>query len=187
MGLIHATMNTSIDACCDHTQVIADDEFHMQMSDLFGRAKALLFGRNTYELLYSYWPEVASSGRGTAAEVRLANILNEKPKYVVTKQEMTFNWNAKRVEGGAENLRSLKSQTDGMILLVASPTLVQALLQWKLVDEYHVVVSPIIAGHGPTFLSGLQSDIRPSLLSVNQLESGVIIQHYSFDTEPRAN
>ena len=78
MGSLHATMNISIDACCDHTQVVADDEFHMRMSDLFGQAQALLFGRNTYELLYSYWPQVASGGRGTAEEVRLADILNEK-------------------------------------------------------------------------------------------------------------
>ena len=85
MSAIHATMNISMDACCDHTQGLADDEFHAQMSDLFGRAAALLFGRNTYELLHGYWPNVASTGAGTPAEVRLAHILNEKPKYVSVK------------------------------------------------------------------------------------------------------
>ena len=180
MGALHATMNISLDACCHHTQVLADDAFHTEISKLFERAAALLFGRNTYELLHGYWPQVASSGAGTPAEVRLAHILNEKPKYVVSRREPASGWSARRIEASADGIRTLKDETNGMLLLVASPTLARTLLEWNLVDEYHVVISPIVAGHGPTFQAGLQREIRATLLGVHQLPSGVVIHRYSF-------
>ena len=183
MGALHATMNISLDACCDHTQVLADDAFHTEISKLFERAAALLFGRNTYDLLYSYWPQVASSGAGTPAEVRLARILNEKPKYVVSRQEPASGWGARRIEASDDSVRTLKDETNGMLLLVASPTLAQTLVQWNLVDEYHVVISPIVAGHGPTFLAGLQKGTRATLLDLHRLPSGLVIHSYSFRTE----
>lgn len=183
MGALHATMNISLDACCDHTQILADDAFHEEISTLFERATALIFGRNTYELLYSYWPQVASSGAGTPAEVRLAHILNEKPKYVVSRQEPASGWNARRIEANADGIRTLKDETNGMLLLVASPTLARTLLEWSLVDEYHVVISPIVAGRGPTFLAGLQREMRATLLDLHRLPSGVVIHRYGFGVE----
>ncbi len=64
MGQIHATINISLDGCCDHTQVVADEEFHERISDVFDEPAALLFGRKTYDLLHGYWPGVASRGDG---------------------------------------------------------------------------------------------------------------------------
>ena len=84
MGEIHATINISLDGCCDDAQVIADDEFHERISDLFDEPTALLFGSKTFALLHGYWPGVASRGDGTPGVLRLAHILNRKPKYVVS-------------------------------------------------------------------------------------------------------
>jgi dihydrofolate reductase len=180
MGALHATMNISLDACCEHTQVLADDEFHDRMSDLFSQATALLFGRNTYELLRSYWPQVASTAAGTPAEVRLARVLNEKPKYVVSSVELGADWNARRIDAEPDGLRALKQGITGTLLLVASPTLARALLDLDLIDEYHVAISPIVAGRGPTFLAGLQRDLGGALVGVDRLRSGVLINRYRF-------
>ena len=179
MGELYATMNTSLDGCCDHTQVLADDEFHGRMADLFGRARALLFGRTTFDLLRGYWPNVAESGTGTPAEVRLARILDEKPKFVVSSREPT-GWNARRADASADAIRRLKEQSDGPLLLVASPTLARTLLEWHLIDEYHVAISPMVAGHGPTFLAGLDKERESKLLRVDPLASGVVILRYRF-------
>jgi|SRR5450432_242010 len=178
MGSLHATINIGLDACCDHTQVIADDEFHEQMSDLCDSATALLFGRTTYELLHSYWPEIASCGNGTPAEVRFARVLDTKPKLVVSKNEPASGWNATRTDGSSDSIRALKHDTNGTLLLLASPTLARSLVQLGLVDEYHIAVSPMVAGHGPTFLTGLQRPISMSLLGLTRLQSGVVIHRY---------
>jgi dihydrofolate reductase len=180
MGDLYATMNISLDGCCDHTQVLADDEFHAQMVDLVGRASALLFGRTTFELLRGYWPTVAASGQGTPAEVRLARVLDEKPKFVVSSREPTAGWSARRADAKAEVIRSLKQRSDGPLLLVASPTLARTLLEWELIDEYHVAISPMVAGRGPTFLAGLKGERKSKLMRVDSLESGVVILRYRF-------
>jgi dihydrofolate reductase len=183
MGTLHATMNISLHACCHHSQVLADDEFHGRMSDLFGQASALLFGRKTYELLHSYWPRIGSTGAGSPAEVRLARILDEKPKYVVASHEPGPGWKASRTEADPEAIRALKDQVDGVLMLVASPTLARTLLEWSLIDEYHIAYSPIAAGHGPTFLAGLQRNVTATLIGTDALCSGVVIHRYGFRLE----
>jgi dihydrofolate reductase len=121
---------------------------------------------------------IERTATGKPAKVRLAHILDEKPKYVVSSHEPASAWNARRIE--ADSIRTLKLRTDGALLLVASPTLVRTLLQWNLVDEYHVAISPLVAGRGPTFLAGLQRGVRATLLDLNRLSSGVVIHRYGF-------
>ncbi len=113
MGEIHATMNISVDGCCGHSQVIADDEFHERISDVFEPVSALLFGRTTYDLLHSYWPNVASGGDETPGVPRLARILDEKPKYVVTSRELAPDWNARRAAATPDAMRALRDEVDG--------------------------------------------------------------------------
>jgi dihydrofolate reductase len=180
MGDIHATINLSLDGCCDHTQVIADDEFHERISDLFDGTASLLFGSKTYALLHGYWPGVAASGEGTPGVLRLARILNEKPKYVVSSRDPASGWQARRTAPTRDAIAALRDQVDGTILLVASPTLARTVVQWGLVREYHVAVSPMVAGHGPHFLEGLEH-FRASLLDVARLRSGVLILRYGFE------
>lgn len=183
MGEIHATINISLDGCCDHTHVIADDEFHERISDIFDRSAALLFGRKTYELLHSYWPGVASKKEGTPGVLRLARILDEKPKYVVSSHEPAPGWQARRTAPTADAIGALRDKVGGTILLVASPTLARTLVQWGLVREYHIPMSPMVAGHGPWFLEGLTEQVTLSLLDVTHLRSGVLFLRYGFGVQ----
>jgi dihydrofolate reductase len=180
MGELHATINVTVDGCCDHTQVVADDEFHDWVTGLVGGASALLFGRVTYELLRSYWPDVAANGRGQPAEVRFARVLDTKPKYLVSRQEPTPGWNTSRVALGpnGQDIAALKSGLAGNLLLIASPRLAAALVQAGLVDEYHLAVQPIFAGRGPTLLAGLSAPASLRLQDVKRLGSGVTINSY---------
>jgi len=63
------SINVTVEGCCDHAEVIADDELHRYATDLLDDSDGLLFGRVTYELFESYWPFVASDGLGTKSEV----------------------------------------------------------------------------------------------------------------------
>lgn len=178
MGEVHATINISLDGCCDHTQVIADDEYHERISDIFDAARALLFGRKTYDLLHSYWPGVASKGDGPPGVLRLARILNDKPKYVVSSRDLPPGWHARRTAATPDAMAALAEEVEGTILLVASPTLARTLVQWDLVREYHVAISPMVAGHGPRFLEDLREHLVPSVLDVTHLRSGVLFLRF---------
>jgi dihydrofolate reductase len=183
MSELHATMNVTLDGCCDHTQVIADDEFHEWVTNLFIGASALLFGRVTYELLRGHWPAVAASGTGPPAEVRFARVLESKPKYVVSRREPAAGWKTARVglDHNGDEIHALKRDTDGTLLLVASPSLARALLQVGLIDQYHLAIQPIVVGHGPTFLAGLSRPTYLRLRDSMRLRSGVAVHRYQVE------
>lgn len=82
MGRIILMMNVTLDGCCDHTQVIADEDLHQYTMDLMDESDGLLFGREIYQLMESAWPSIASSGDGPQFLVDFARKLDRKPKYV---------------------------------------------------------------------------------------------------------
>jgi dihydrofolate reductase len=105
-------------------------------------------------------------------------ILDEKPKHVVSRREPVPGWKAQRIDASADSIRALKSGTSGMLLLAASPALARTLVEWELVDEYHVAISPMLAGPGPRFLEGLRQELRATLQESQRLHSGVVIHRY---------
>ena len=179
MGLLTFSLNVTLDGCCDHREGIADDELHDYFTGLMDAAGAMLWGRNTYELMESAWPAVARDDKAPRAMREWARKLEAKPKYVVSDSRRDFPWNNTfRVEGDlSEAVRQLKEKTpDGV--LVGSPMLSATLERMGLIDEYRIVVHPIFAGHGPTLFQGLERSRHLELVSTKRLKSGVMALHY---------
>ena len=179
MGLLTFAINVTLDGCHDHREVIADDELHDYFTQLMDGAGATLYGRTTYELMESAWPAVARDETAPRALREWARKLEAKPKYVVSASRRDFPWNNTfRVEGDLqEAVRQLKEKTP-QGLLVGGATLAAALERLGLIDEYRLVVHPILAGHGPTLFQGLERARRLELVSTKRLESGVMAMHY---------
>ena len=179
MGLLTFGLNVTLDGCCDHRVGIADDELHDYFTELMDESGAMLFGRATYELMESAWPAVARDEKAPRAMREWAVKLEAKPKYVVSASRGDFPWiNTFRVEGDLqEAVRQLKEKTPRGVL-VGSPTLSAALEQLELIDEYRLVVHPILAGHGPTLFQGLERSRRLELISTKPLKSGQMAIHY---------
>jgi len=179
MGLLTFALNVTLDGCCDHREGIADDELLRYFTRLMDAAGAMLFGRATYELMESAWPAVARDEKAPRAMREWARKLEAKPKYVVSASRRDFPWNNTfRVEGDLnEAVRQLKEKTPRGAL-VGSPTLGAALERLGLIDEYRLVVHPILAGHGPTLFQGLERSRRLELVSTKRLKSGVMALHY---------
>jgi dihydrofolate reductase len=179
MGLLTFALNVTLDGCHDHREGIADDELHDYFTQLMDAAGAILFGRTTYELMENAWPAVARDEKAPRATREWARKLEDKPKYVVSASRRDFPWNNTcRVEGDLhEAVRQLKEKTPRG-LLVGSPTLSAALERLELIDEYRLVVHPILAGHGPTLFQGLERSRRLELVSTKRLKSGVMALHY---------
>jgi dihydrofolate reductase len=93
----------------------------------------------------------------------------------VSASRRDFPWtNTFRIEGNLqEAVRQLKEKTPRGVL-VGSPTLGAALERLALIDEYRLVVHPILAGHGPTLFQGLESSRHLELVSTKRLKSGVM-------------
>jgi dihydrofolate reductase len=178
MGLLTFGLNVTLDGCCDHREMIADDELHDYFTQALGEGGAMLYGRTTYEMMEGYWPKVARDEKAPRAERDFARKLDAIPKYVASTTRRDFPWsNSFHVEGDLPDaVRKLKEKTPRG-LLVGSPMLSAALEQHGLIDEYRIVVHPVLAGHGPTLFQGLEHARRLDVLSTKPLKSGVMVFH----------
>lgn len=179
MGLLTFGLNVTLDGCIDHTQGIVDDELHDYWTQLIDQSGAMLFGRNTYELMEGAWPAVARDEKAPRAMREWAQKLEAKTKYVVSGSRSDFPWqNTIKVEGDlSEALSALKTKTERGVL-VGAPKLAAALEELGLIDEYRIVVHPIISGRGPTLFHGLSSARHLELLSTQRFKSGVLALHF---------
>jgi dihydrofolate reductase len=116
-------------------------------------AEAQLFGRRTYEFLAARWP--TRSGK-------LADRLNEMPKFVVSSTLKDPDWNNSTVLAGdvMQEVSKLKQELDGEIIVAGSIRLVRALMDHDLVDELRLMIYPVVLGAGER-LFGETSDQRP--------------------------
>lgn len=179
MGLLTFGLNVTLDGCIDHTQGIVDDELHDHWTQLMDQSGAMLFGRTTYELMEGAWPAVARDETAPRAMREWARKLEEKAKYVVSSSRSDFPWkNTFRVEGDLRQaIAALKAKTEQGIL-VGAPTLATALEELGLIDEYRIVVHPVISGRGPTLFHGLSRPRQLELVSTQRFASGVQALHF---------
>ncbi len=179
MGLLTFGLNVTLDGCVDHRAGVADAEMHRWWTRVMDAAGAMLFGRVTYELMEDAWPPVARDPKAPPALRAWARRLEAKPKHVVSRTRRDFPWsNTHLVEGDlARAVRALKRATPRGVL-VGSPALGAALERLGLVDEYLLVIHPVVAGHGPYLFAGLAPERRLELLATRRLASGSVALHY---------
>ena len=175
------SINVTLDGCCHHTEVIADDELHRYATNLLEDADDVLFGRVTYKLFESYWPSVASSGSGTNTEVDFARKLDSKRKYVVSSTLGKLEWrNSFLIKGDlAYEVTKLKHDNGKALVMFGSPGLAAALARLGLIDEYHFLVQPIIAGRGPTLFQGIGQRLDLKMIGTKSFISGVTMLRYT--------
>ena len=163
-------INVTLDGCCDHRAMFADEELHRHTAENLKRADALLFGRVTYEMMEAAWRPPSRAGARPDWMEPFARTIDAAKKYVVSSTLDRVDWNAELVRGDlAEAVQQLKREP-GKGLLVGGVKLPQALAELGLINEYEFVVQPRLAGHGPTLFAGLAK--RTDLKLVSRLEFG---------------
>ena len=185
MQRLRYSINVTLDGCCDHRAMVADEELHRHATENLARADALLFGRVTYEMMEAAWRTPAQTGvRPDWMEAWMepfARTIDAKKKYVVSSTLERVDWNAELVRGDLESaVRKLKrASSDG--LFVAGVKLAMTLTELALIDEYEFLVHPRLAGHGPTLFAGLSKYVDLKLVSRLEFGSGALAMRY----EPR--
>ena len=181
MRPLRYSINVTLDGCCDHREMFADEDLHRHAVENIQRADGLLFGRVTYEMMESAWRLPAPPGAIPDWMEPFARTIDAAKKYVVSSTLERVDWNAELVRGDLETaVRRLKQQP-GKGLFVGGVRLPQALAELGLIDEYELVVHPRIAGHGPALFAGLSKRLDLKLVSRLELASGAVAMRY----EPR--
>jgi dihydrofolate reductase len=132
-----------------------------------------------YELMAAYWPTAGSDPTATEAELDFARIWIETPKIVFSSTLPSVEWNSRLVRGDVgDELARLRTEFDGD-LDVGGPTLASAFIRRGLVDEYRLLVHPVILGAGTPFFPQLETPIRLRLTETRRFESGVTHLSYA--------
>ena len=184
MRPLRYSINVTLDGCCDHREIPADEELHRHAAENLARADALLFGRVTYEMMAAAWRLPATGVRPDwMAEwmVPFARTIDAAKKYVVSSTLDRVDWNAELVRGDLGKAIQQLKRKSGKGLLVGGVKLPLALVELGLIDEYEFVVQPRLAGHGPTLFAGLSKRVDLRLVSRLEFSSGAVAMRY----EPR--
>jgi dihydrofolate reductase len=134
---------------------------------------SLLLGRVTYEGFAAAWP-------GMTDGVGFADKMNSMPKYVVSTTLTDPSWGPVTVIGDdvVNRIAALKQDDGDDILVAGSRTLVQTLFDHDLVDEYRLMVFPIVLGSGKRLFGDSETATTLRLVSSQALESGTVILTY---------
>jgi dihydrofolate reductase len=175
------SINVTLDGCCDHRAIPADEDLHRHATENLNQADALVLGRVTYEMMESAWRPPAPAGARPEWMEPFAQTINAAKKYVVSSTLEQVDWNAELVRGDLDTaVRQLKRES-GKGLFVGGVKLPLALTELGLIDDYEFVVHPRLAGHGPTLFAGLSKHVDLKLVSRLEFGSGAVAMRY----EPR--
>jgi len=181
MRPLRYSINVTLDGCCDHRAMAADEELHRHAVENLNRADALLFGRVTYEMMEAAFRPPARTGAGPDWTEPFARTIDAAKKYVVSSTLTRVDWNAELVRGDlGKAVRRLKEES-GKGLFLGGVKVPLALAELGLIDEYEFVVHPTLAGHGPTLFAGLSKCVDLMLVSRLEFGSGAVAMRY----EPR--
>jgi dihydrofolate reductase len=182
MRPLRYSINVTLDGCCDHRAVIADEDLHRHAAENLARADALLFGRLTYEMMEAAWRAPARTGvRPEWMQPWMepfARTIDAAKKYVVSSTLDRVDWNAELVRGDLGKAVQQLKREPGHGLFVGGVKLALGLTELGLIDEYEFVVHPRLAGHGPTLFAGLSKHVDLKLLSRLELGSGAVAMRY---------
>ena len=182
MGKLIYSMNVSLDGFVETTSHsldwgLMDEELHTWFNEEERNVEAELYGRRMYETMAAYWPTAESDPDATPATLDFARIWNAKQKVVFSTTLQAVKWNSRLVRGDVtQQLAKLRAEFPGD-LSVGGPTLASEFVRRNLIDEYHVVVHPVVLGAGtPFFPAGSRVDLE--LFETRTFASGVVYLGY---------
>jgi dihydrofolate reductase len=152
-----------------------NEEFGQYKFNELAASDALLLGRVTYEGFAAAWPEESH----VETEGEFAVMMNSYPKYVVSTTLDKAQWNNSHLikTNVKEEISKLKQQPGKDILIFGSGNLVQSLMDYGLIDEYHLQIHPVILGHGKRlFQEG--NNVKLSLVDSKVTGPGIVILTY---------
>jgi dihydrofolate reductase len=151
-----------------------DNESMAFVDQLYQRAGAFLFGRQTYEIFAGYWGVMANSDSPIAAA------LNTRPKYVASTTFTEAKWADTTVLSGdvAAAIRELKAGPGGELQVHGSGVLTRWLIGNHLVDEINLLVCPVVVGQGTRLFPEFGLDIALDLVESRTYPKGITLQVY---------
>ncbi|MEX0647947.1 MAG: dihydrofolate reductase family protein [Balneolaceae bacterium] len=165
-----------------------DREFEEYSNNMLRSIDGILIGRKVYQLFVDYWPAAAENPSGAAdpsdpsLHIEAAHLLNELPKYVVSTTMEKAEWNNSHIISGNifEELTRLK-KGEGNIALFGGASLVSSMMEMNLIDEYRLIVNPVLLGGGTPLFNGGYKRSALKFMDLIKFKSGAVAYTYKYD------
>lgn len=180
MRTVSFGMNISIDGYCDHTIGNPDVELMDYFTGTLDDVDLLFFGRVMYQMMFPYWSDVAKDQSGTADENRFAQRFSAIDRVVVSRSLASADEKTRIIRSNpAAELLKLKQQP-GKKISVDSISMLPELIAAGLIDEFNLVVHPVIVGKGRPLLGAgsLTETLDLKLVDTIHFKSGCVALHY---------
>jgi dihydrofolate reductase len=150
-----------------------DEEVGNFANEQLGRTAMIIFGRITYEMMFAYWPH-------DTAEPTTARYMNTLSKLVYSRTMKSALWenSSNAASFDVEKIRKLKASLAGDIAIFGSANLLSTVMRSGVLDEYRLMVNPVILGRGVPLFQGIESPLKKELVSTRSFSNGNVLLTY---------
>ncbi|AKV04489.1 Dihydrofolate reductase [Labilithrix luteola] len=182
------------DSHADLSWVVPEEQIDKAGAAASSAVDTILFGRKTYDMFESFWPhaiEVAKAGgeienphgpvRASSEMRAMAEMINAAKKIVYSRTRKSVTWNNSQLRAtfDPQEIREYKKAPGKGIIIFGSGSIVSLLAQHDLIDEYQIVVSPLLLGSGESFVRGVAKTTGLTLVEAKGYPSGNVMLRYS--------
>jgi dihydrofolate reductase len=169
----YATLDGRVDDLQEWVAPYDSDAVARYHSDLLANSDGLLLGRRTYEIFAAIWPP-------RSGKLPYADKINSMAKYVASTTLRDLEWeNSHLIEGDvAEGVAKLKQQPGQDLVVYGGGALTHSLLEHDLIDEYRILVHPVLLGKGGSIFKDGAQRVNLDLVDTTVIPPGVAILTY---------
>ncbi len=132
-----------------------DEEMAGYMMGFFQTVDTFIYGRRSYQDMIAYWPQL---------DDEFAQVMNTTPKLVFSRTLGSVEWNSRLLrEEGVEEIKRLKNQNGKNMVLFAGASLAETFIKSDLIDEYRLIVNPVVLGGGKPLFQNLENHFHLKL------------------------
>lgn len=163
-----------------------DEEFEKYSNNMLHSIDAIVVGRNVYQIFVDYWPQAEENPVGAAdpsdpsRHIEAARLINDLPKYVVSTTLKETPWKNSHIirNNIANEIKKLKDKPGQDIALFGGAGLVHSLIPMNIIDEYRLIVNPVILGNGKPLFSSINHQQKLRLTYSHHFASGAVLLCY---------
>jgi dihydrofolate reductase len=156
--------------------ILGDGRLAQYETELMQQVDTTLFGRRTYEQLSTYWSAVPDSPQAMDWEKPYAQMINAAHHIVVSHNLKDATWGTATIwrDLDAKAVAALKAGSGKSILMFGSASIVQELTRLGLIDEYQLLIHPVLLGGGTRLFDGIDTRTRLKRVDVEAFDSGIV-------------
>jgi dihydrofolate reductase len=171
--------------------VVPDEDIDQAAVDSMSSIDTILLGRKTYQMFESFWPHALDdsptapdphdAGRRSPTLRAMAIWINEANKLVFSRSLKKVTWKNSRIlpEVDPRAIDAMKQARGKNMIVFGSGSIVSQLSRHGLIDEYRIVINPILLGGGLPLVNDVPGSLKLDLLEAKQYGSGNVVLRYA--------